>query len=392
MAKVLVIDDDVELLHVVGMMLERGGHTPLLENDPTRGVERIRLEEPDMLVLDVMMPVLNGHDLCTRIRANREISALPILILTARAQRIDREAAFACGADDYMRKPVLPRALLERIDTLLASPPERNGRDHSLVVSLFSMRGGVGRTTLAVNLAGAVRRSSQAEVAIVDLSPSGGQAAMHLRLRTRASWGSLPPAAELTWPMLEEALLVHQTGLQLLAAPRQPQLPLEPAGELVEAVLNILRKQMRFVVLDLPPIFNPAVQVALAESDLVMHVLAPEVVAVQTMLQSNALLRNKEIPVQEKVHIMNQTTPVAHLPEAAVRKALKARPAFEVGYDPNQGRALAQGIPLALTPVESPLATACREMAHSLWEQLLARLEETETGKSGGGRQQRATA
>ena len=191
---------------------------------------------------------------------------------------------------------------------------------------------------------------------------------MHLRLQARTSWDTLPSVAELDWPLLKEQLLVHQSGLRLLAAPREPQLPLAPSGELTTAVLDVLTARVSFVVVDLPPLMNPAVQTALVRSHMVLHVVAPEVISVQTALQSNAFLQDEEMALKQKVYILNQTTPAAQLAASAVAKALRARPAFRVDYDPQQKRALAQGVPLALSSADSPLAAATHRMAQSLWK------------------------
>lgn len=367
MAKVLIVDDDAQLLHMVGMMLERGGHTPVLVEEPEEALKRIEEEEPDLLIVDVMMPTMSGHDLTREIRETEALKELPILILTARSQAIDREAALESGANDYLSKPVLPKELMEHLDTLLNEPAKAPGR---MTISLFSLRGGVGRTTLAVNLAAALRRVSQEEVCLVDLSPSSGQAAMHLRLQARRTWANLPSFNQLDWDSLKSHLLMHQSGLRLLAAPPEPQLPIAPSGELTTAVLEILRANVAFTIIDLPPLFNPAVQTALEMSDMTLHVVTPEVISVQIALQSVKAIGKAEIPVKQKAFILNQVTNERQLPAAAVNKGLKTRVAFDVGFDTNQARALAQGVPLALTPAKTALPTTTKRMAAGLWERI----------------------
>ena len=93
MARIFVIDDDEQLLRMVGLMLERGGHNITLINNPLDGLEQIRADKPDMLVLDVMMPNMSGHDLAREIRNDENIKELPILVLTARSQEVDRTTA-----------------------------------------------------------------------------------------------------------------------------------------------------------------------------------------------------------------------------------------------------------------------------------------------------------
>jgi len=364
-AKVLIVDDDAQLLHMVGVMLERGGHTPVPVEQPEEALRRIHEEQPDAVIIDVMMPTMSGHDLTRELREAEQFEELPILILTARSQAVDRDAALESGANDYLSKPVAPKELMEHLDTLLNQPAKAPGR---MTISLFSLRGGVGRTTLAVNLAGALRRVSQEEVCLVDLSPSSGQAAMHLRLQARRTWVDLPSVNQLDWSNVKSHLLMHQSGLRLLAAPPEPQLPIAPSGELTTAVLEILRANVAFTIIDLPPLFNPAVQTALAMSDMILHVVTPEVISVQIALQSVKAIRKADISVKRKAFILNQVTNERQLPATAVNKGLKTRVAFDVGFDANQARALAQGVPLSLTPAKTSLPATTKRMAIGLWE------------------------
>ena len=367
MAKVLVVDDDPQLLRMVGTILERGNHLPLLESNPLQALERIRDERPGLVILDLMMPELSGHDLCAQIRASDDISGVPILILTARSQSVDREAALAIGADAYLSKPVMPADLMEVIDRLIVHKDlhAANG-GAGMVVSFFSMRGGVGRTTLAANLAAALRRIGKQEVCLVDLSPSGGQAVLHLRLKTRATWNDLPTLKDLDWPQLKESLLMHQSGLRVLAAPRGPQLPIAPSAELTAAVLTLLRNNMRFTVLDLPAVINPAVQTALAQTDIMLHVVSPEVISVQLTRHAMQHLSHSERRPQEQTYLLNQVTPEAQLTPEAVESALRAQLAFQIDYDPQQSRALLQGAPLSLIPSTSPIPEVTRQLAQAL--------------------------
>ncbi|MGB1249999.1 MAG: response regulator transcription factor [Candidatus Promineifilaceae bacterium] len=118
MAKIFVIDDDPELLMMVGMILRRAGHETVLANDSVEGSDRVIVETPDLLILDLMMPHLSGFEVCRKIRAS-SASHTPIMILTARIQEVDREAAFEAGATDYMTKPITSRQLTSRVERLL---------------------------------------------------------------------------------------------------------------------------------------------------------------------------------------------------------------------------------------------------------------------------------
>ncbi len=119
MARVFVIDDDEDLLVMLGLVLQRLGHSPTLFGDPEQGLTNVLAERPDLLILDLMMPHLSGFEVCARIRATPAIADLPIMVLTALANAHDRQRAFNSGASDYVTKPIPAIQLAERIQALL---------------------------------------------------------------------------------------------------------------------------------------------------------------------------------------------------------------------------------------------------------------------------------
>lgn len=369
MARIYVIDDDEQLLRMVGLMLERGGHTVTLISNPIDGLEQIKSDKPDLLVLDVMMPNMSGHDISREIRSTKHLEDIPILVLTARSQEIDRMTAIKSGADEYLSKPVTSQELIERVDSLLAKKGGPKKAEEGVIVTLFGLRGGVGQTTLAVNLAAALRRVSQQEVCLVDLSPNGSQTVMHMRLQSRSSWTDLP-SEQLDWTMLKNHLIIHPSGLRVLAAPSKPHSPMMPSEETVTAVLNLMRQHMAFTVVDAPNIFSPAFVAALSQADMALHMVAPEVVSVQTAVQVNRLIAKMGIPVKRKSHVLNQTTAEAQLQQSAVERGLNTRVAFLIGYDVNQAKAISQGVPLTLTSAKSPVPTVIKRMAEAIWQRV----------------------
>ncbi|MFD7078947.1 response regulator transcription factor [Streptomyces sp. NPDC002181] len=127
-AYVLVAEDDIKQAAIIGRYLEHEGHVPRLVHDGRAALEEIRRTPPDLLVLDVMMPVVDGLGVCRMLR--RE-SDLPVLMLTARSTEEDLLLGLGLGADDYLTKPYSPRELMARIRSLLrrterSSPASRS--------------------------------------------------------------------------------------------------------------------------------------------------------------------------------------------------------------------------------------------------------------------------
>jgi len=116
---VLAADDDEDILELVAFRLERSGYTVVCARDGEQALALARAERPDVAVLDVMMPKLDGFELTRRLRAEEATREMPIILLTARAQDADLEQGFAAGADDYIRKPFSPQELRTRVQAML---------------------------------------------------------------------------------------------------------------------------------------------------------------------------------------------------------------------------------------------------------------------------------
>jgi DNA-binding response OmpR family regulator len=121
---ILLVDDDVRLREIVGMALEGEGYRVRPAGSAEEAVEILRQEEPDLMVLDVMLPGRDGFELCRQVRTDRPI---PILMLTAKTDTVDIVVGLESGADDYVTKPFVTKELVARIRALLrrARPPER---------------------------------------------------------------------------------------------------------------------------------------------------------------------------------------------------------------------------------------------------------------------------
>jgi DNA-binding response OmpR family regulator len=126
MGRILIVDDDVELCNLIAQFLEPEGFVIEAEHDGARAVERALAEPRDLVVLDVMLPGMNGFEVLRRIRTQ---SGMPILMLTARGEDVDRIIGLEIGADDYLPKPFNPRELVARIRAILrrAGPDAGNG-------------------------------------------------------------------------------------------------------------------------------------------------------------------------------------------------------------------------------------------------------------------------
>ena len=122
--KILLVDDDPDFVQAVQVIVESGGYEVRVAYDGEEGLEAVAEEKPDLIVLDVMMPVMNGHEACEKLKGDPETSGIPIILLTAVAERVTTSTyshrdMLESEAEDYMPKPVEPVELLELIKSWL---------------------------------------------------------------------------------------------------------------------------------------------------------------------------------------------------------------------------------------------------------------------------------
>ena len=118
--RILLVEDDPGAIRLVGYTLEQEGYEVLTAANGVEGLRKAREEEPDLLILDVMLPGLDGFELCRRLRADAQTAGLPVLMLSAKAQEIDKTTGLKMGADAYLTKPADPSEIVSRVESLLA--------------------------------------------------------------------------------------------------------------------------------------------------------------------------------------------------------------------------------------------------------------------------------
>ncbi len=116
---VLIVDDESDVVDLLRYKLHGAGYEILVATDGLSALALARDRRPDLIVLDLMLPEMNGEEVCRRLKAEEDTAAIPILMLTAKAQATERVAGLEIGADDYITKPFSPRELVLRVDAVL---------------------------------------------------------------------------------------------------------------------------------------------------------------------------------------------------------------------------------------------------------------------------------
>lgn len=293
--KILIVDDDVDTLRLVGMMLESEGFDILAAKSGKRAIELARSETPDLVILDIMMPELDGYAVTSQLRTDPATRGIPILIFTAKTGQDDKMLGLDLGADIYLTKPISTRELVTNVKQLLSprgeaepvSPlPEPVG-----VIAVIAVKGGMGVSTIALNLGFSIYKHASQPVIIADFRPGQGSLALELGYDREVSNNALLdlPPANLSTQLVKENLVEYSPGIALLlSSPYLRDAKFTSRIDNFEVIAKLLPQLAAYSIFDLPPGITPLNQRVLPYCSNVVVIVEP---SKQSVNQTKDLLQ-----------------------------------------------------------------------------------------------------
>jgi pilus assembly protein CpaE len=254
--KILIVDDDLDTLKLVGLILQRHGYQIVAANGGTQALAKAVTERPDIILLDVMMPDMDGYEVTRRLRADTAVAHIPIIMFTAKTLLDDKVAGFEAGADDYLTKPTHPAELVAHVKALLARSAANRAfvpAEHARIVGFIGAKGGVGTTTVAINVAAALAQAGQ-ETILADIRPGNGSTGLMLGIPQGNSLAALAtkPVGDLNQRAVNGQLVSHASGIRVLqAAPVPKEASLVNNVAQIEAIVKILTGMCKMLLLDM---------------------------------------------------------------------------------------------------------------------------------------------
>ncbi|MCB9420901.1 MAG: response regulator [Ardenticatenaceae bacterium] len=314
--KILAVDDHPETLDIVVITLKQYGYNVVSTTSAKEGLKLAESERPDLILLDVNMPEMDGLEVCRRLRANADLSSTPIIMFTAEDEAYQKLAGFDAGADDYLTKPTDPDEMIARIEGILgimedeaevegeedageSSPsidyllektiviPESKAQKMAeaapvkgSLVAVVGARSGTGTTLTAVNLAATFARL-ETTTTLIDFDTIQGHVSLYLNQKVKGSINTLADLPEDNIPAwLPKQIFPVSPHLQFLfAQPNQDGRFSHPNSYQTDAILSTLLKSGQTIVADIGHTLSETQRRVLEQADRVIVVLSPERVA-----------------------------------------------------------------------------------------------------------------
>jgi CheY-like chemotaxis protein len=262
--KILIVDDDIDTLKLVGLMLERQGYQIAVASNGTIGLNKAVSERPDLILLDVMMPDLDGYEVTKRLRSDPALAHIPIIMFTAKTMVDDKVAGFEAGVDDYLTKPTHPAELTAHVKAVLARSAQARAApsDKARIIGFLGGKGGVGTTTLALNV-GMVLQGMGQDTIVAELNPGRGTIGLDLSLPEGQGLSNLLTRSlkDIHLRSVEAEIVTAKGGLRLLLASHRPnESELEQAVPQLEAVAGNLATITSTLIIDLGSGLRPFVK------------------------------------------------------------------------------------------------------------------------------------
>ncbi len=281
--KILIVDDDIETLNFLRLLLNREGYEVIEAQNGSQALSLAQAASPNLIVLDIMMPDIDGLQVTRDLRSRPATAHIPILIFTAKNQLEDKVAGYEAGVDLYLAKPIHPLELQANIRTILKSAdrpktgplPSEKGR----VVGVVAAKGGLGVSTVTLNLAISYKKATNARAIAAEMKPGEGSWGIELGLDNKSGLARLLEMGvpDINSRAVSEVLVPTQYGVPILLASNDPKKGLLAASaQQYRAIIEQLASLAEMTMLDIGTSFHPSFDAILENCSELVLVIDPQ--------------------------------------------------------------------------------------------------------------------
>ncbi|MEW5991202.1 MAG: AAA family ATPase [Chloroflexota bacterium] len=379
-SRILLVSDATD--DAVATALATPSHLVTRVADPAAAIEAEG--EPEVIVVDLGGDHRDVIEACRLVREAAGLATVPILALSQGDDIDERIGLLEAGVDDVMVRPFDPRELDARVEALVLRYQRSRGlgdpgsgapvitvrdTDQQRLVAVFSPKGGVGTTTVAVNVAVALAARSPDRVAIIDLDLQFGQVATHLNIATRLSIADMArdDVSLRDQGVFQSYLDRHSSGLAVLSAPQTPDGAGAVSESVVGRILDVAGRAYRTVVVDAGSAIDARSEAALGRATDIVIVVTPEFPALKAVHALRELLDSSSERMAETTFVLNQIFAREILRSRDIEEALGTKIALTIPYDAFVFlKSVNEGVPVVVGAPRSSAAEQLNRLATRL--------------------------
>lgn len=374
--KILIVDDDIETLNFLRVLLTREGYEVIEAHNGGEALNNAQATVPNLIILDIMMPDIDGLQVTRQLRSKPLTAHIPIMIFTAKNLLEDKVAGYEAGVDLYLAKPIHPLELQANIRTILKSVdrpktgplPAEKGR----VVGVIAAKGGLGVSTVALNLAISYKKATNARAIAAELKPGEGTWGVELGLDNKSGLTKLLGLGvpDINQRAVSDVLIPTQYGVPILLATNDPQAgTLAANAQQYRAIIEQLACLAELTILDIGTSFHPSFEAIIENCNELVMVIDPQPLCVkQTRMLLDYLKPMGFGPIKPvSIVMVNRARADMSMSMSQIEEVLGLN--VVVGIPPSGEQAyfsIAKNVPLSLVQPDGILAQQFLQLARQL--------------------------
>lgn len=376
--RVLLIDDEQFYFKLIRKTLKEAEYELEYAKSGNEGLTKIPAFEPDMLIVDLKLPQMDGFQILERLRRDPKYSQIPVIVITAQDELSEKLRAFELGADDYLVKPFQPEELVARMGILarrgkamqmVRQQMGATDKSTATVLTVHSLRGGVGCSSIVVNLGLAFHKLWGKQTLLIDGVLTAGQVSLMLDGKPGATWENLVgiDVENLDDAVVGELMSSHKSGIRYIASPRYPIAADTFTTDTLHLLMEKIKAQNEFVVVDTSHDFSDMTIQMLSMSSIILLVMAPEMASLRTAISALEIYDRLGISLDKVKIVLNNNSSSPAIKQAQLEKVLKHPIDFVLPYEAGEvNRALNFGQPFILTNPDLPICLNLEKMAYGM--------------------------
>lgn len=375
--KILLIDDEPIYYKQLLPATKKADYDLQYARSGTEGLAALSTHNPDMIIVDLRLPDIDGFEIISRLRKDPHYSQIPVMIVTGKDDLKNKLKAFEMGADDFLVKPFEPEELVARLGILarrgkamkFVQQMETDQEKTCVVISFHSLRGGGGNSSLALNLALALRSIWEEPTLLIDAVLTAGQIAMMMDAAPGATWEEYVNVApnEIDDNVIGDLICTHSNGLHFVAAPKYPISFDSVPHELWQSAIEKFMKRYTFIVIDTSHDFSDLTISMLNASTNILLVITPEMASLRAAMSALNIYQRLGFSEEKIQIVLNNNSPVASIKQSQLEKALNHPVNVVIPNEPIEVmRAINFGQPFYPKKTDLPISVALENLAYEL--------------------------